>query len=240
MSREINSLGRIASALRNRENQVLLSGLIEDCGKVPFTWQMDSPKHYNGWRSPESLEYWSRAMEMEVNSLLNISARMPAVKAGIPANPFFLLAGAGMYDTRKKQISIHSINSAYAAIEALAHEICHYVQNLKEYNWVSDSPIYDSALCEGFADAIAIASIGNYAEKSGNLMLKCNALKSAQKHMEACRDYCADRMPSIKTDNHVGATAFLLAEARHGKGVYEKVLKSCDPAGTLVRLLRGG
>lgn len=238
MNREIDSLDRIASVLRSRKNQALLSRILEECEKVPFTWQMDSPRHYTDWRTPEGLEYHRKAMEQEINALLNVDAKMPAVEIKFPKNSLSLIR-SGVYDTEKKQITINTLNSSFKSIETLAHEYCHYIQNIKEYGWLSDSPIYDSTLCEGFAEAAAIASIGNYAEKSGNLMIKCDALKSAQKHMQRCRNYCLDNMPLSGIHYDVGATAFILAEAKHGKGVYEKVLKSKDPAGTLIEMLGG-
>ena len=240
MNREIDSLDRIASVLRSRKNQALLSRILDECEKVHFTWQMDSPKHYNDWGTPEAIGHWSKAMETGLNALLNVNAKMPVVEIKIPANPLnFVVGRPGVYDTEKKQITLNTLNSSFRSIETLAHEYCHFIQDIKEYDWFSNDPLYDSTLCEGFAEAAAIAAIGDYADKSGNLMMKCDALKSAQEHMQRCRNYCLDNMPLSGVHYDVGATAFILAEAKHGKGIYEKVLKSKDPAGALVDLLGG-
>lgn len=232
---------RLISALNNEEApalEIMISLeselLVKQMSKEYSPEEKQAYKEISRSWNERPLEEQVEALAEEANSLIGYDISVPKIERSADFKP----NQTGRYDYGQK-IIIMPINRK-APVITLAHEYAHHIQGVKSCS--KDWNLHHF-LTEGFADAIALASVENYALKTGDKNMESDA-RCTRLH-KLCFYRNIFRSPEMMksgdramlADYYAGTAAFLVAEQKHGRGIYREILDSKNPHGLLVEMV---
>ncbi|MFH1066066.1 MAG: hypothetical protein V1734_06170 [Nanoarchaeota archaeon] len=213
--------------LEARRSHLLHRQLSEEYGSNQDWALQDGSKAWNEKPLEDQLE----AVAAKVNSLLGYDIPVPQIaKCAKKGNEYRYLS--------KNIITPEDHPSPVT----LAHEYAHHISHVKSCSKEWD--LHDF-LSEGFAEVVALAAVNDYALKTDDRIMQREVTRSK---INCLSDYKAIfnsrhimRMEGANdlADYCVGTTAFLVAERKHGKGIYRQMLDSKNPHGLLVTMVCG-
>jgi len=125
--------------------------------------------------------------------------------------------------------------------EAIAHEYAHHIElsSRAQMQWMRYI-----ALMEGFAYMAGINAAKEYSHRKKTqaprwfaLRHAADILHTAESFLEMKNAMCAYKPDRNRFINY-GITAFLVAEAKHGKSIYREIIRSAEPAEYLIKKLK--
>lgn len=122
---------------------------------------------------------------------------------------------------------------------AIFHEYCHHVEfcTCTPKLWIKQMVVG-----EGLADCAGMAGAILYGAANNNQEIENRIRQMFHRRLEGFREFYAEnRFESYTTFRDIsytiGTTAFLVAEAIHGKEIYREIIRSANPAEYLIKKL---
>ncbi|MFA5888519.1 MAG: hypothetical protein WC852_07460, partial [Candidatus Nanoarchaeia archaeon] len=232
---------QLISALNNEEsstleNMISLESelLVEQMSKEYSPEEKQAYKEISRLWNEKPLEKQVEALAGEVNSLIGYEISVPKIErsAKLKANVL------GWYDLRNR-IMIMPTSHNPSAITS-AHEYAHHTQAVKS---CSRDWFVHEFLSEGFANAIAMDAVSSYALKTGDKNMEsgviCDRLHILSFYRNIFRSpkIMQSEEKKVLANYYAGTAAFLVAEKKHGRGIYRQMLDSKNPHGLLIEMV---
>lgn len=220
---------KLIDILREKEKIAIIYDILKHMESKDVPDEISTPDLIANY--PTHLDYWLSSIAEEVDGMLGCTAEFPEIY--LDKN---IIGGTAIYHSKTRRIGIASgIGGSSVAFNA-GHEYCHHMQDH------SKAPLpwfLCKTISEGFADNVGMNATRIYAEKSGNLIVQ----SAAQNRLWQDIKYFCLRLEKegepYGDDKFyaVGGTAFLVAEAMHGKTIYREIIRSAEPAEYLIKKL---
>ncbi|MFA5887274.1 MAG: hypothetical protein WC852_01010 [Candidatus Nanoarchaeia archaeon] len=129
----------------------------------------------------------------------------------------------------------------YALYPTVAHELVHFFQDCRNHDANLDWNNF-KFLKEGFARGVERIIAQNEARRKRKSVFVNTTLERLYEDITefASNGYKKDAEKQLHYEGHWGSCAFVIAEARHGKGIYKEMMQSDKPYEMLVEMLGGG
>ncbi len=128
----------------------------------------------------------------------------------------------------------------YALYPTVAHELAHFFQDCRNPDANMDWNNF-KFLKEGFARGVELIIAKSEAKTRGKSALVNTTLERLYEDITefASNGYKEDAEKQLHYEGHWGSCAFIIAEAKHGRGIYREMMHSPQPYEMLIDMLGG-